>query len=786
MKTRFYVLASLLMLAFTVSAQRIAVLDFKANGGVSQQTVDGITAIFATYFQPEGYTIVERTQIDKVIGEQGFQHNKNTDKQMVKIGKILNVSKVVVGDVNLFLGNYNIDARVVNLETGTIDAIQGAAFSDTSYRKVIQELAQNLALMITDGVDLSVTRNKAMGVLDAKYQSDTMITLYNFLHVFPRDLGVFDAEPTNIISRINESGQYGYCTWRIPSADELSLMKSNEIVPYSETYITQGGATAGRCRLVTDEKPCEQLAAHQAEVEAAHQAEVEAARQAEAERQRLLAEAEQQRQAAEAEAARIAAERQRLAAEAEAERQRLLAEVEQQRQATEAEAARVAAERQRLAAEAEAERQRLLAEAEQQRQAAEAEAARVAAEQQRLAAEAEAERQRLLDEAEQQRQAAEAEAARVAAERQRLEAEAEQQRLAAEAEAERQRLEAEAEAERQRLEAEAERQRLEAERKRLEAEAERQRLEAEAEAERQRLEAEAEAERQRLIAEAEAERQRLEAEAEQQRLEAEAERQRLEAEAEAERQRLFEESERKKAEAERAKSQPKTFTVNGVTFELLYVKGGTFTMGCTPEQNGDCNNDEKPTHSVTLDDYYIGKFEVTQDLWTAVMGKNPSNKKGDNLPVENVSWNDAQDFIRQLNQMTGEHFSLPTEAQWEYAARGGSKSKGYKFSGGNILSNVAWYADNSGSTPHQVGTKDPNELGLYDMSGNVWEWCYDLYGNYSSESQNNPTGPTSGSVRVLRGGSWSYFAGLARVSYRLYGQPGSRFSGRGFRLVLVP
>ena len=750
MKTRFYVLASLLMLAFTVSAQRIAVLDFKANGGVSQQTVDGITAIFATYFQPEGYTIVERTQIDKVIGEQGFQHNKNTDKQMVKIGKILNVSKVVVGDVNLFLGNYNIDARVVNLETGTIDAIQGAAFSDTSYRKVIQELAQNLALMITDGVDLSVTRNKAMGVLDAKYQSDTMITLYNFLHVFPRDLGVFDAEPTNIISRINESGQYGYCTWRIPSADELSLMKSNEIVPYSETYITQGGATAGRCRLVTDEKPCEQLAAHQAEVEAAHQAEVEAARQAEAERQRLLAEAEQQRQAAEAEAARIAAERQRLAAEAEAERQRLLAEVEQQRQATEAEAARVAAERQRLAAEAEAERQRLLAEAEQQRQAAEAEAARVAAE------------------------------------RQRLEAEAEQQRLAAEAEAERQRLEAEAEAERQRLEAEAERQRLEAERKRLEAEAERQRLEAEAEAERQRLEAEAEAERQRLIAEAEAERQRLEAEAEQQRLEAEAERQRLEAEAEAERQRLFEESERKKAEAERAKSQPKTFTVNGVTFELLYVKGGTFTMGCTPEQNGDCNNDEKPTHSVTLDDYYIGKFEVTQDLWTAVMGKNPSNKKGDNLPVENVSWNDAQDFIRQLNQMTGEHFSLPTEAQWEYAARGGSKSKGYKFSGGNILSNVAWYADNSGSTPHQVGTKDPNELGLYDMSGNVWEWCYDLYGNYSSESQNNPTGPTSGSVRVLRGGSWSYFAGLARVSYRLYGQPGSRFSGRGFRLVLVP
>ena len=335
--------------------------------------------------------------------------------------------------------------------------------------------------------------------------------------------------------------------------------------------------------------------------------------------------------------------------------------------------------------------------------------------------------------------------------------------MAAEAEAERQRLEAEAEAERQRLAAEAEAARLAAE-----AEAERQRLLAEAEAERQRLEAEAEAERQRIAAEEEAERQRLLAEAE------------------AERQRLFAEAEAKKAEEERIKSQPKTFTVNGVSFELLYVKGGTFTMGCTPEQNGDCNNDEKPTHKVTLDDYYIGKFEVTQDLWVAVMGKNPSNKKGDDLPVENVSWNDVQDFIRQLNQLTGENFSLPTEAQWEYAARGGCKSKGYKYSGGNILGNVAWYADNSGSTPHPVGTRDPNELGLYDMSGNVWEWCYDWYGGYSSESQTNPTGPTAGSIRVLRGGSWSYFAGLSRVSYRLYGQPGSRFSGRGFRLVLVP
>lgn len=746
MKLRFYVLASLLMLAFTVNAQRAAVLDFKANGGVSQQTVDGITAIFATYFQPEGYTMVERTQIDKVLGEQGFQHNRNTDKQMVKLGKILNVSKVVVGDVNLLLGCYNIDARVVNLETGTIDAVRGASFSDTSYRTVIKKLAEELASVVTNGAEPLATRNKTITELDAKYHSDTLITLYNYLHVFPRDLGVFDSVPTGIISRLNESSQYGYCSWRIPTGDELSLLKSNEIVPYSETYLTQGGATAGRCRLVTDDVPCEQIAARRAEAEAARQAELD--------RQRQAAEIEQQRLAAEA-------ERQRLANEAE--RQRLEAEAERQRLVAEAEAARIAAEAERQRLANEAEQQRLAAEAERQRLEAEAEAARIAAEQQRLAAEAE--QQRLAAEAERQRLEAEAEAARLAAEaeRQRLAAEAEAARLAAEAEAERQRLAAEAEAERQRLEAEAEAARLAAE-----AEAERQRLAAEAEAERQRLEAEAEAERQRIAAEEEAERQRIAAEAE------------------AERQRLFAEAEAKKAEEERLKAQPKTFTVNGVSFELLYVKGGTFTMGCTPEQNGDCNNDEKPIHKVTLDDYYMGKYEVTQALWVAVMGKNPSNKKGDDLPVENVSWNDVQDFIRQLNQLTGQNFSLPTEAQWEYAARGGCKSKGYKYSGGNILGNVAWYADNSGSTPHPVGTRDPNELGLYDMSGNVWEWCYDWYGGYSSESQTNPTGPTAGSIRVLRGGSWSYFAGLSRVSYRLYGQPGSRFSGRGFRLVLVP
>ena len=229
----------------------------------------------------------------------------------------------------------------------------------------------------------------------------------------------------------------------------------------------------------------------------------------------------------------------------------------------------------------------------------------------------------------------------------------------------------------------------------------------------------------------------------------------------------------------------KTFTVNGVSFDMIAVKGGTFTMGCTSEQS-DCWGDEKPTHNVTLSDYYIGKFEVTQELWQAVMGSNPSDFKGNNLPVEQVSWNDVQEFITKLNQKTGANFRLPTEAEWEYAARGGNKSRGYKYSGNNTIGNVAWYWDNSNEKTHQVGTKSPNELGIYDMSGNVWEWCQDWYGDYSSGSQTNPTGPSSGSKRVLRGGGWYGYAGSCRVSLRLYYGPDYGINYNGFRLVLVP
>ena len=217
---------------------------------------------------------------------------------------------------------------------------------------------------------------------------------------------------------------------------------------------------------------------------------------------------------------------------------------------------------------------------------------------------------------------------------------------------------------------------------------------------------------------------------------------------------------------------------------MVYVSGGTFTMGATSEQGGDAWDDEKPAHSVTLSGYYIGKYEVTQKLWKAVMGSNPSNFKGDNLPVERVSWNDVQEFLRKLNAMTGKNYRLPTEAEWEFAARGGNSSRGYKYSGGNSIGNVAWFGSNSGSRTHAVGIKSPNELGIYDMSGNVYEWCQDWYGSYSSSSQRNPQGPNSGSFRVYRGGSWDSGAGRCRVSFRLYNTPGGRDSYLGFRLAL--
>ena len=226
------------------------------------------------------------------------------------------------------------------------------------------------------------------------------------------------------------------------------------------------------------------------------------------------------------------------------------------------------------------------------------------------------------------------------------------------------------------------------------------------------------------------------------------------------------------------------FTVNGVSFEMVRVEGGTFRMGATAVQEGEAESDEKPVHSVTLSSYYIGKTEVTQALWQAVMGSNPSRFKGADLPVECVSWDDCQEFIRKLNALTGQHFRLPTEAEWEFACRGGNNSRGYKYSGSNNLGSVAWYDGNSGNKTHPVATKSSNELGIYDMSGNVWEWCADWYGDYSSGAQTNPTGPLSGSSRVRRGGCWGSFARCCRSSDRGIIIPTDRFIYLGLRLAL--
>ena len=233
-------------------------------------------------------------------------------------------------------------------------------------------------------------------------------------------------------------------------------------------------------------------------------------------------------------------------------------------------------------------------------------------------------------------------------------------------------------------------------------------------------------------------------------------------------------------------SDRKVFTVNGVSFTMVRVDGGTFTMGATDEQGSDAYDSEKPAHEVTLSTFSIGETEVTQALWQAVMGSNPSYfKDNPQNPVEKVSWDDCQEFIKKLNSLTGKSFRLPTEAEWEYAARGGSKSRKTKYSGGSDIGSVAWYDGNSGNKTHPVKGKSPNELGLYDMSGNVWEWCEDYYDSkfYTSSPKSNPKGSSTGSNRVFRGGSWYDYARDCRVSDRAF-SPDNRGIILGLRLAL--
>ena len=247
-------------------------------------------------------------------------------------------------------------------------------------------------------------------------------------------------------------------------------------------------------------------------------------------------------------------------------------------------------------------------------------------------------------------------------------------------------------------------------------------------------------------------------------------------------------------------SQNIEFTVNGVSFTMVTVDGGTFMMGATNEQVSDAYDIESPAHQVTLTSYCIGQTEVTQELWLAVMDNNPSyfssaNGFDTNLqrPVERVSWNDCRQFVRKLKELTGLPFRLPTEAEWEFAARGGRYSQGYKFAGSNTIGEVAWYNGNSYNTDggsstdyatHAVATKAPNELGLYDMSGNVWEWCNDWLDVYNTDYQLDPTGPAEGGGKVYRGGSFYRSDRDCRVSVRFNITPSTTSGQRGLRLAL--
>ena len=223
---------------------------------------------------------------------------------------------------------------------------------------------------------------------------------------------------------------------------------------------------------------------------------------------------------------------------------------------------------------------------------------------------------------------------------------------------------------------------------------------------------------------------------------------------------------------------------DGINIEMIKVEAGTFMMGATKEVK-EPYKIELPAHEVLLtEDYYIGKYEVTQALWNVVMDSKYSTNDGDLLPKNYVSWNDCQEFIEKLNKITGLKFRLPTEAEWEYAARGGKKSKRYLYSGSNNVLDVAWYDGNSSNKRHPVGTKQANELGIFDMGGNVSEWCQDLWGQYQNDSQINPLGSSAGTKHVLRGGNYFFDIRICYLSYRMFAESNYKDAFNGFRLAL--
>lgn len=229
----------------------------------------------------------------------------------------------------------------------------------------------------------------------------------------------------------------------------------------------------------------------------------------------------------------------------------------------------------------------------------------------------------------------------------------------------------------------------------------------------------------------------------------------------------------------------KIIKIKDFLFKMIFVKGGTFIMGASLQQGGE-NRDEQVLHNVTLDSFYICETQVTQKMWETIMANNPSKIKDEKAPVTNVSWDDCQNFIKRLNDITGLAFRLPTEAEWEFAAKGGKKGEknGYKYSGSNTITSIMWYSKNSRNRPHAVAEKQSNELGLFDMSGNVWEWCNDWYAPYEKRHTLNPQGPTTGTEKICRGGSFMSVAKECRISIREKDSPDEKSEDVGFRLVL--
>lgn len=260
---RLLLLSMTFLMALSMQAQRCAVLEFKAGVGISQNDVDGISAIFITYFRPAGYTMVERTQIDKVIEEQGFQRSRMTQAQMVRVGEILNVSKIVVGDINVVMGQYNVDTRVISVETGTIAATEGATFAASSYRTSMQGVAQKLAakIAITPGATVQASAPAA----STSRTRNKVEVLYEYLKIFPKEIGTFQSEPTSVIAQINKQAQYGYNNWRIPTNEELSLMRANNYLGGGE-YMTRE-SKRGIVLLVTDGEDYETIEAEKKERE---------------------------------------------------------------------------------------------------------------------------------------------------------------------------------------------------------------------------------------------------------------------------------------------------------------------------------------------------------------------------------------------------------------------------------------------------------------------------------------------------------------------------------------